>query len=105
MFGEQLPIAPSPSSYGIEENRNGTLCPATLAACPIEGSDGLFECLDTSSDLQSCGGCPGLGHGSDCTILPGARWMGCNSGVCEVYSCKKGWRRNADRSACVKMAK
>lgn len=104
IFGEQLPISPSPSSYGIEANRNGTLCPGSMAACPIEGSAGLFECLETSSDLQSCGGCIALGHGKDCTTLPGARWMGCNSGQCEVYSCKKGWRRSADRSACVKVA-
>jgi hypothetical protein len=105
--GKQIQLnGPSTAfTYGMEENRDHQLCPMGLAACPIEGRQAEdYECLDTSSDLQSCGGCASLGSGLDCTQLPGAKWMGCNVGVCEVYSCQSGWVRSEDGKACVKIA-
>ena len=83
-----------PSTYfGLTGNANNALCPAQTAACPIEGrSDDDYECIDTTSDLQSCGGCASMGEGVDCTLIQGAKWMGCVKGQCEVYSCGKGYK-------------
>ncbi|WVW85301.1 hypothetical protein I302_107339 [Kwoniella bestiolae CBS 10118] len=87
--------------YGMEENRNGQLCPARMAACPVEGrQEGEYECINPLEDLQSCGGCSSMGTGQDCSAIPGARWMGCNLGKCQVYSCMKGWKLNGDGTAC-----
>ncbi|KAK8854522.1 hypothetical protein IAR55_003261 [Kwoniella newhampshirensis] len=93
--------------YGLEANFDSSLCPSGFAACPIEGrsafeADGGYECLDAMTDLQSCGGCASMGTGVDCTAIPGARWMGCSKGSCEVFSCKKGWTKNANGTACDK---
>ncbi|KAF9510440.1 hypothetical protein BS47DRAFT_68362 [Hydnum rufescens UP504] len=55
-----------------------------------------FECIDTKTNLESCGGCT-IAYGSepatgvDCTNIPGATVFGCESGVCAVTQCKEGW--------------
>lgn len=99
--GAQIQLTKGPAVkayYGLESNSEGKLCPAGLAACPIEGrGEFQYECLDSQSDLQSCGGCASMGTGEDCTAIPGARWMGCRVGKCEVYSCKAGWKLNKGR--------
>ncbi|ODN92099.1 hypothetical protein L198_05771 [Cryptococcus wingfieldii CBS 7118] len=100
----QLKAAAFVASYGMPENSAGVLCPKGLAACPIPGAAlDQYECLDSTSELQSCGGCASLGSGQDCTALPGARWMGCNSGACEVYSCKPGWARALNGTVCERL--
>lgn len=69
------------------------LCPSMLSACPIKGAAiGQYECIDSQTDIQSCGGCASLGKGTDCTAIPGVRFTGCSAGECEVYSCLKGYR-------------
>ncbi|OCF57756.1 hypothetical protein L486_05221 [Kwoniella mangroviensis CBS 10435] len=110
----QLTLKEDIVPYGMEQNRNGELCPPRMAACPIEGrftiytldqvvKEGEYECVNPLEDLQSCGGCSSLGTGKDCSAIPGARWMGCNKGQCQVYSCKKGWKTNGDGTACEKL--
>lgn len=99
--GTQMIVPVTAQTYGLEANKDGKLCPSSMAACPIDGRQGEYECLDSQSDLQSCGGCVSMGQGQDCTQIAGARWMGCNEGTCEVYSCKKGWTRSSDGSKCV----
>jgi hypothetical protein len=90
-----LDLAAPATNIGMLGNAEHKLCPVGLAACPIPNTlDGAYECLDAKSDLQSCGGCQSLGQGQDCTAIPGARWMGCVSGKCEVYSCKAGYKRS-----------
>ncbi|WVR09340.1 hypothetical protein IAU60_006406 [Kwoniella sp. DSM 27419] len=103
--GAQIQLTSStaqPIPYGLEANVDGALCPRMLAACPIDPAaiEGEYECLDPMAEIQSCGGCATLGTGRDCTAIPGARWMGCNAGQCEVYSCRKGWKLRPDGSAC-----
>lgn len=94
MIGEQVVLNKVAPSYGIESNKAGALCPKNFAACPIPGRpQAEYECLNTLEDLQSCGGCTSMGTGQDCTAIRGAKWMGCVSGQCEVYSCQKGWRQ------------
>ncbi|KAL5529302.1 hypothetical protein ACEPAG_5287 [Sanghuangporus baumii] len=64
------------------EQWDASFCPTGLTTCPIISS-GVFtgdsECIDTLSDLTSCGGCASLGQGTDCSATPGASCLG---GVC-----------------------
>lgn len=97
-IGNQISLAPKTAvpSYGLESNKNGALCPSGFAACPIPGrpaSESDYECIDALTDITSCGGCASLSTGQDCTAIPGARFMGCEMGMCEVYSCRAGWRQ------------
>lgn len=78
------------------------LCPKNLSACPIDASDkSSYECLDSFTDISSCGGCASLGEGQDCTAIKGAKWMGCEQGSCVVYSCRPGFKL-IDGKTCVK---
>ncbi len=100
VVGDQLTLTPI-AVFGMEANRNNKLCPSGLAACPITvRGGGEYECLDSLNDLQSCGGCASLGTDQDCTAIKGARWMGCNLGLCEVYSCRPGWTKVDDGKSC-----
>ncbi|KAF8308215.1 hypothetical protein DL93DRAFT_2087230 [Clavulina sp. PMI_390] len=70
-------------------------------------SDSAYECLDTQSNLESCGGCVvpytyGLtpseiddlpAAGVDCTALPNVSDVECRVGRCVVHRCKAGSRR------------
>ncbi|WWC61301.1 uncharacterized protein I303_103882 [Kwoniella dejecticola CBS 10117] len=69
------------------------LCPSDMRACKIPGSSGLlYECIDTSEEIQSCGGCVEGDYstrvisGQDCTAIEGAFTVGCQNGQCKVYS-------------------
>ena len=67
-------------------------CPDDETACPLRS--GAFECVDTTSDLASCGGCVGLkgtGAGENCLAIPGALQVECFQSKCHVASCFKGW--------------
>jgi len=78
------------------------LCPKDFSACPIDKSgSGSYECLDSFTDITSCGGCASVGEGQDCTAIKGAKWMGCDAGSCVVYSCRKGFKL-VDGKTCVK---
>ncbi|TBU35238.1 hypothetical protein BD311DRAFT_745812 [Dichomitus squalens] len=95
--------------YGWKRNhkaRNVSLCPSGLDACPpagLTGSTDDWECVDTASDLQSCGGCASIGKGQDCTAIEGAWNVGCNSGKCVVFTCAQGYLRSLDNKSCVKV--
>ncbi|KAM5536182.1 hypothetical protein V8D89_010081 [Ganoderma adspersum] len=105
---------PTPSSkpnhgHGWKRNhkaRSVSLCPNDMTACPIAGLKGLtddWECLDTTSELQSCGGCASTGAGQDCTAIEGAWNVGCNVGKCVVLTCAQGYLRSLDNKSCVKI--
>ncbi len=65
------------------KSRSAPLCPLGLDACPIPGMEaGDYECMDTSSDLEACGGCPSLGQGQDCTAIEGAWNVACEERRC-----------------------
>ncbi|GAA5876553.1 hypothetical protein JCM16303_003577 [Sporobolomyces ruberrimus] len=80
-------------------NLTKNLCAAGHQSCAVAGSSS-FECIDTTSSLEQCGGCASQG-GVDCTALPGVESVGCSAGVCEVYSCSEGFRWSAQADACV----
>jgi hypothetical protein len=71
---------------------------------PTLPSVGAYECIDTMTNLESCGGCLepytlGLTpaeiaeqkQGVDCTVLPGVSDVQCLGGRCIVHKCKKGY--------------
>ncbi|GAA5857591.1 hypothetical protein JCM8547_004285 [Rhodosporidiobolus lusitaniae] len=85
------------------------LCPVGETACPIFPRMGTYECLDTNSELESCGGCLSKGDGEDCTAIKGAQGVTCQSGSCIVFTCQPGWelvenfkRTNGGKGRCRK---
>jgi len=91
---------------GLEEEVEdlfGAKCEWGLTKCGVLNSEwtggSRFECVDTNSDLESCGGCAvpfssrSTGPlGMDCTSIPGASDIECIRGTCAVRRCAKGWK-------------
>ncbi|GAA5862731.1 hypothetical protein JCM8547_003528 [Rhodosporidiobolus lusitaniae] len=80
--------------------------PVGERACPVSGGNGgedEWECLDVSSELSSCGGCPGERASVDCLALPGIENVGCVNSRCVVRSCLPGYRYLAGR--CVRTSR
>ena len=54
-----------------------------------------LECIDTSSNPESCGGClypkAGQQEGEDCTAIPNVADVRCYSGSCVVNACVRGY--------------
>ncbi|OCF40599.1 hypothetical protein I317_05609 [Kwoniella heveanensis CBS 569] len=78
------------------------LCPGQMKACKLEDTSDTYECVDTSSELESCGGClfgeygkdaSNSTIGTDCSTLHGVSLGAatCRDTVCEAYACKKGY--------------
>jgi hypothetical protein len=71
------------------------MCGEGQSACRIEseakGWDGKFECVDTSRNIESCGGCVAEGKGEDCTAIEGVSDVACIASKCVVSACRKGW--------------
>ncbi|GAA5879869.1 hypothetical protein JCM8547_006221 [Rhodosporidiobolus lusitaniae] len=100
-----------------------SLCPGSETACPIAGSStfdaalehhfsneqGLFgapggyECLDTTSAIDSCGGCASTGEGKNCQMIRGVQSAGCEDSQCRVFSCVAGWKPSLDGTKCVRV--
>ncbi|VDC03225.1 unnamed protein product [Peniophora sp. CBMAI 1063] len=76
-------------------------------ACGVYGGAArAWECIDTNTDLESCGGCdlpltPYSLRGTDCSALPGVADVSCHNGSCAVRRCLPGWTVALDRSHCV----
>ncbi|GAA5952295.1 hypothetical protein JCM3765_001931 [Sporobolomyces pararoseus] len=77
--------------YPSVEGDDHLKCPDGERACPIGGSTG-YECLDVTSTLDSCGGCPGEASHVNCLALPGAAGVTCRESQCVIASCFPGWR-------------
>ncbi|ORY35056.1 hypothetical protein BCR39DRAFT_146038 [Naematelia encephala] len=85
------------------------ICDNGLTACAIPGTDVWtgqnFECIDTQSNIESCGACadpiPGRPTGQDCTAIPHTSWVGCQAGSCTVFSCERGYEVDATGTKCV----
>ncbi|WWC90260.1 uncharacterized protein L201_005193 [Kwoniella dendrophila CBS 6074] len=79
------------------KDRNDKFCPKGLKPCPISKDDlyGDYECIDTTSELESCGGCIHGRHtrGIDCTAMPGVLpgFVTCSDGKCVVSGCEDGF--------------
>ncbi|WVQ97877.1 hypothetical protein IAU59_004993 [Kwoniella sp. CBS 9459] len=86
----------------IARNRAlSAICPNSLTACKVSSADDAsFECIDTRSELESCGGCV---HGefnnattiigTDCSNNVGVPLGAstCRDGQCVAFACKKGY--------------
>lgn len=68
------------------------VCPAGTEPCLARSGAPGWECLNTASDIEACGGCPGSQTAEDCTTLPGAATVSCQYGKCFVDSCARGFR-------------
>ncbi|KAG8923645.1 hypothetical protein FRC02_010999 [Tulasnella sp. 418] len=88
------------------------LCPPETVACPIiEGgevpkletlSDWFsvgFECVDEFG-ITSCGGCPALKRGQNCSLIPNALKTSCTVEGCQIVSCREGSVHNAETKSC-----
>lgn len=85
------------------------MCPGVLMACAIPGSKYFngrnFECVDTTSDIESCGACasplPGYPTGRDCTAITNALDVVCQSGACVINACANGYELDASKENCI----
>ncbi|GAA6042644.1 hypothetical protein JCM8097_008264 [Rhodosporidiobolus ruineniae] len=89
------------SQAGGSRKKRGLDCPAQQAACAVGSSYGAFECIDTQTNLEQCGGCVTDGSGQDCTAIFGAEGVECSAGRCLVLSCVPGLTVNAQATACL----
>ncbi|KAH7911196.1 hypothetical protein BJ138DRAFT_1007096 [Hygrophoropsis aurantiaca] len=107
--------SPSPSSSARGHNKHnlkrslkaraGPLCPIGFDACPIADARDFrdYECIDADAELENCGGCTVNGKGKDCTAIGGVWNVGCNQGICEVYTCRAGYGPSFDATACLQL--
>ncbi|KAI5455094.1 hypothetical protein NCC49_002365 [Naganishia albida] len=81
------------------------LCPSGLTACYLGNLASLkagravsWECVDTTKDIESCGGCQFPQdtemEGQDCTEMDGVDEVTCNESECEAISCIRGFKLN-----------
>ncbi|GAA6008975.1 hypothetical protein JCM10207_004051 [Rhodosporidiobolus poonsookiae] len=80
--------------------RRDMLCPGSQIACPLVGGRLGYECVDTETNIEQCGGCA-VDGGFDCSSLPGVDAVSCNRGMCHVLGCSKGYTFHFRRRACV----
>lgn len=100
----QPPSTPSGTHKKSRKARAASLCPTGLNACPIANVSGLssdYECIDTTQELESCGGCLSTGAGQDCTAIKGAWNVGCEQGSCAVYNCMTGYKLSSSGKSCI----
>ncbi|WWC72918.1 uncharacterized protein I206_106882 [Kwoniella pini CBS 10737] len=82
------------------QNSKPNFCPRNMKACNIPNSI-AYECIDTTSELESCGGCMfgeygdlhEIATGTDCSAMRGAILGGttCQDSACQALACKKGF--------------
>jgi len=99
---------PSPGGWYKRDNYGANkLCPQGHTACGIPArSAKAWECLNTQTELESCGGCvlPFNGQdgpkGVDCTAIAGISDVSCIKGRCSVHRCMPGYKINAFGDSC-----
>ncbi|KAI0717829.1 hypothetical protein C8T65DRAFT_104117 [Cerioporus squamosus] len=101
-------VTPARRRY-MNSLRKRAMCPAGTTACAVYERRGAsstpWECIDTMSDLESCGGCVNpldafSPRGADCTAIPGVVDVACVSGACVVNRCAAGYTHASDGSSC-----
>ncbi|KAJ3540954.1 hypothetical protein NM688_g6153 [Phlebia brevispora] len=101
-----------PKKREVEMQYKRATCAKGYTACGVYGWQGFgsaeaWECVDTASDLESCGGCMvpfgrTPAHGVDCTAILGVMDVSCAAGSCLVERCLPGYTVSQDRSFCVR---
>ncbi|TFK94951.1 hypothetical protein K466DRAFT_534758 [Polyporus arcularius HHB13444] len=101
---------PSGKPFRRDALRKRAICGEGLTACGIFGhssfSHEAWECINTATDLESCGGCAFpldafSPHGLDCTAIPGVTDVSCVAGACVVRRCAPGFVTSDDGTFCV----
>lgn len=61
------------------------ICETGHSSCPMQDSRKRWfnRCIDTSSELYACGGCPGSAETQDCSELKGVADVRCVAGACQ----------------------
>lgn len=95
----------------VEKRKLARLCHVGLTACKLDPwlariSSHKWDCVDTQSDLESCGGCAApinkqTPTGIDCTAIPGVADVHCSSGACVVQKCLPGYYIAPNRTTCL----
>ncbi|EPQ51225.1 hypothetical protein GLOTRDRAFT_22182, partial [Gloeophyllum trabeum ATCC 11539] len=97
-------------SQAAHKKRTTPKCDADKRLCGVPGgSNGKgWECVDTKSDLESCGGCMvpspfslNVTMGVDCSAIPNVSYVSCNVGKCQVKSCNDGFVPSPTGDSCV----
>ncbi|EMD36280.1 hypothetical protein CERSUDRAFT_115230, partial [Gelatoporia subvermispora B] len=92
------------------KRRRAPTCASGRSVCGVTGgSYGQgWECVDTTSDLESCGGCmapsPFGGapvNGVDCSALPNVDRVACKASRCVVSTCVEGYSVSSGNDSCV----
>ncbi|PIL31523.1 hypothetical protein GSI_06225 [Ganoderma sinense ZZ0214-1] len=90
--------------------RKRSACGSGMTACGIYGrANGIgsaWECINTTTDLESCGGCAiplddSSPDGVDCTAIPGVVDVACRAGSCVVNRCIPGYEISTDGTFCL----
>ena len=73
---------------GLPSRKKRTqMCMRGLTACFHYSGRGGWDCLDTKSDVESCGGCvgpTGEDDGEDCTAIPNVNVVNCVESKCVI---------------------
>jgi len=92
-----------PKSWWVDDR-----CREGYSVCGVvNAGPKAWECVDTSADLWSCGGCaiPTAGSlggpGQDCTAIAHTSSVACVAGQCNVFACTRGYEPSADGSHCM----
>ncbi|KZO97136.1 hypothetical protein CALVIDRAFT_94071 [Calocera viscosa TUFC12733] len=87
-------------------------CRNVEMACGVPGQPDVWECVDTTRALDSCGGCmfsppaelilPSKDrYGEDCTEIPNVMSVECRNSACIVSRCHEPYHVSEDHLACV----
>ncbi|KAF9465896.1 hypothetical protein BDZ94DRAFT_1296096 [Collybia nuda] len=88
-------------------------CKPKETVCGIVGREGTlaYECVDTRSTLDSCGGCVvqhsfidtnrSVVKGRDCGLLPGILAAECFNSHCIINQCQSGLTPNNNKTECI----
>ncbi|KAI0783349.1 hypothetical protein C8Q75DRAFT_810935 [Abortiporus biennis] len=111
IIGKACPSSVAKRDIETIQKRSAS-CSDGFTACGVYGWTGLrsntaWECVDTTNDLESCGGCtiplgPSIPRGIDCTAIPGVSDVSCKQGSCHVSSCLPGYAISFDGSYCIR---
>ncbi|GJE91935.1 hypothetical protein PsYK624_080870 [Phanerochaete sordida] len=90
-------------------------CAPAHSKCPVygiaygRGYTRGYECVDTQSDLERCGGCVdgdswdgarSAGGGRDCSAIPDVDAVRCARGQCIIERCRRGYIIHDGGTAC-----
>lgn len=83
-----------PSGFPVSKARRSVpACAVGATVCPT--TTGGWECLNTASNLEACGGCPGTEGSVDCSALPGVADVACRASQCVASRCNRGFTLKA----------